>query len=105
VGWADAYIKALQRREVVSFRPRGHSMSPRIRDNQLVSLEPYRDDQTPVVGEIVLCQCGARQYLHLVKRAHFKDGFWTFLIGNNKGRLNGWVPRTQVYGRLLTVQD
>ena len=30
MGWASGYIEQLKRGDTVSFRPRGHSMSPKI---------------------------------------------------------------------------
>jgi hypothetical protein len=41
-----------------------------------------------------------RHYLHLVKAI---DGE-RFLIGNNRGRTNGWVGPNAIFGRLVSVE-
>jgi hypothetical protein len=39
--------------------------------------------------------------LHLVKDATADQ----LLIGNNVGRINGWVPRSAVLGKVVAVAD
>ena len=99
MGWADGYIESLARGETVAFRPRGNSMTPRIRSGELCTVEPLRD-YVPSKGDVVLCRVGSAQYLHLVKAF---DGD-RFQIGNNHGRVNGWVGLGAIYGRLVSVE-
>jgi hypothetical protein len=99
MGWASQYIAKLQVGEVVQFRPRGHSMQGRIDSGQLCTVEPV-DPTTLRVGEIVLCKVNGRQYLHLVKA--LPGG--RFQIGNNRGRINGWVSANAIYGRCTRVE-
>ena len=99
MGWASQYIAKLQVGEVVQFRPRGHSMQGRIDSGQLCTVEPV-DPTTLRVGEIVLCKVNGRQYLHLVKA--LQGG--RFQIGNNRGRINGWVSANAIYGRCTRVE-
>jgi hypothetical protein len=47
----------------------------------------------------VLCKVRGVQYLHLVKA--IANG--RFLIGNNRGRVNGWVGPSRIYGRLVAL--
>jgi phage repressor protein C with HTH and peptisase S24 domain len=98
MGWASGYIERLQRGETVSFRPRGNSMTPKIRSGQLCTVAPA-DPSTLDVGDIVLCRVRGAEYLHLIKAV--KDN--RFQIGNNHGRINGWVGADKIYGRLLQV--
>lgn len=98
-GWAKPYAEKLVAGETVSFRPRGNSMTPRIKSGQLCTVEPLVAD--PEVDDVVLCFVRSSYYLHLVKSVDLNRGF---LIGNNHGRLNGWVNRSQVYGRLVKVE-
>lgn len=74
-------------------------MSGRIDSGDLCTVAPV-DPATIRVGEIVLCKVGRTEYLHLVKAI---DG-GRFLIGNNRGRVNGWVSAHSVYGRCIRVQ-
>jgi hypothetical protein len=98
MGWATGYIEQLRRGETVSFRPRGHSMSPKIESGQLCSVAPV-DPTALVVGDIVLCKVKGSEYLHLVKAIQADR----FQIGNNRGFINGWIGRSAIYGRLLRV--
>jgi hypothetical protein len=52
------------------------------------------------VAEIVLCTVRGRHYLHLVKA--IRDG--AFQIGNNVGRINGWVDANGIHGRCIAVE-
>ena len=99
MGWALGYIERLKRGETVSFRPRGNSMSGKIESGQLCTVEPV-DSVTIQVGDIVLCKVKGHEYLHLVKAIQGKR----FLIGNNKGHINGWVTANAIYGRCAKVE-
>ena len=94
MSWADQAIKTLKEDGWAIIYPKGNSMSPLIKSGQRVSLKacgPYDVRE----GEIVLCKVKGNVYLHLVKA--IGDG--RVLIGNNKGRTNGWT-RT-IYGRMI----
>jgi hypothetical protein len=41
-----------------------------------------------------------RQYLHLVKAIQGPR----FLIGNNRGRTNGWITGSAIYGKCTEVE-
>src|SRR3954466_755427 len=94
MGWATGHIAKLQVGEVVQFRPRGNSMSGKIESGQLCTVEPV-DPTALRVGDIVLCKVNGQQYLHLVKAIQGKR----FQIGNNRGRVNGWLTSRGIYGR------
>ena len=53
------------------------------------------------VGDIVLCKVNGREYLHLVKAVQGPR----FQIGNNRGRINGWVTASAIFGRCVRVED
>jgi len=99
MGWATGYIQRLRAGETVSFRPRGHSMSGKIESGQLCTVAPV-DPETVKAGDIVLCKVNGREYLHLVKAVNGGN----FQIGNNRGRINGWTSRQQVFGKLTRVE-
>ena len=50
--------------------------------------------------DIVLCKVHGAEYLHLVKAV--QDG--RFQIGNNKGRINGWIGANGIYGMCVRVE-
>lgn len=99
MGWAIQYIAKLKSGETVSFRPRGNSMTGKIESGQLCTVEPV-DPETIEVGDIVLCKVNGSEYLHLVKA---KQGP-RFQIGNNRGRINGWITANSIFGRCIRVE-
>jgi hypothetical protein len=98
MGWASAHIEKLRGGEAVSFRPRGHSMKGRIESGQLCMVEPV-DASSLRVDDIVLCRVNGREYLHFIKA--IQGG--RFQIGNNRGRINGWVSAGAIFGRCVKV--
>lgn len=99
MGWATGHIAKLRAGQVVSFRPRGNSMSPKIESGQLCTVEPV-DPAVIEVGDIVLCKVNGNEYLHFVKAIQGPR----FQIGNNKGGINGWIGPNGVFGRLTKVE-
>lgn len=68
-------------------------MTGRVNDGDRVTVEPLRE-RSPEVDDVVLVRCRGHEYLHLVK-ARQGD---RFLIGNNRGGINGWVGRRAIFG-------
>ena len=99
MGWAAQYIAKLKEGETVSFRPRGNSMSGKIESGQLCTVEPVASE-TLEVGDIVLCKVNGSEYLHLVKAIQGPR----FQIGNNRGRINGWVTSNSIFGRCVRIE-
>lgn len=99
MGWATKYIASLQEGETVQFRPRGNSMKGKIESGQLCTVKPVELD-TLQVGDIVLCKVNGAQYLHLIKAIQGAR----FQIGNNKGRINGWISGNSIYGKCSRIE-
>ncbi len=99
MSWAKRAIAALQRGETVQVRPRGHSMTGRVNDGDLVTLAPC-DPATLNVNDIVLVRVRGTDYLHLIKARQGER----FLIGNNRGGINGWVGARAIYGVATKVE-
>ncbi len=99
MGWAAQYIAMRKAGETVSFRPRGNSMSGKIESGQLCTVEPIAPE-TLEVGDIVLCKVNGSEYLHLVKAIQGPR----FQIGNNRGRINGWITSNSFFGRCVRVE-
>jgi len=51
--------------------------------------------------DVVLVEWRGNFLLHLVKE--IRDG--QLLIGNNLGKVNGWVPASAAVGRVVAVAD
>lgn len=103
MGWAHQYIEQLKEGQAVNFRPRGNSMQPKIRAGQKVTVEPT-GPETLMVGDIVLCRVGPNEYLHFVKSVKGDGVRRKFLIGNNRGLINGWTSANHVYGKLVRIE-
>jgi hypothetical protein len=99
MGWASHYIEKLQNGETVSFRPRGNSMAGKIESGKLCTVTPV-DAAALKVGDIVLCRVRGSEYLHLVKAIQGPR----FQIGNNRGRINGWITGSTIYGRCVRIE-
>lgn len=101
-GWATPYVDLLLGGQTVQFRPRGRSMSGRIEDGDLVTVVPNKAAR---VGDAVLCEVRGKQWLHLVKQIDETDPLRPrFLIGNNRGVINGWTTLGCVYGVVTKVE-
>jgi hypothetical protein len=98
MGWASGYIVRLSQGETVQFRPRGESMRGRIESGQLCTVVPVNDELK--VGDVVLCKVNGREYLHLIKAVQGER----YQIGNNRGRINGWVSRNGIFGKCVRVE-
>lgn len=73
-------------------------MVPRISSGDLCTVTPLGDRELKK-GDIVLCKVRGAQYLHLISST--KAG--QVQISNNRGHVNGWTARTNVYGILADV--
>jgi hypothetical protein len=67
-----------------------------VEDGETVIMAPFGDAE-PQVGDVVLCRVRGREYLHLVKARQDRR----FLIGNNRGGVNGWIGRNGIFGKLV----
>jgi hypothetical protein len=90
-------LERLQNGETFVTSEKGSSMVPLIKSGQSHKISPILIEDVKV-GDIVYCRVGTRYYTHLVKALDSKKGC---LIGNNKGRINGWTKN--VYGKVIEV--
>lgn len=99
MGWVnDAKIELTAGREV-KVRPMGGSMRGRIESGQLVTLVPVNPSEVQV-DDAVFVQWHGSYLLHLVKELKEHQ----VLIGNNLGKINGWVPVTAIVGKVVAVE-
>lgn len=100
MGWVNDARKELAAGRQVQIRPFGGSMRGRIESGQLVTLAPV-DPSDVRVDDVVLVAWQGNFLLHLVKEVQGDQ----FLIGNNIGKVNGWVPASAVIGKGVAVED
>jgi hypothetical protein len=75
-------------------------MKGKIDSGQLVTVETVQG-RILKPGDIVLCKVNGSQYLHLIKAIQNDR----YQIGNNIGRINGWINRNSVYGICVKIED
>lgn len=80
----------------VVVHPRGNSMRGRIEDGDAVTLAPTTPDEVSV-GAIVLVRWKGNVLLH---RVYAREPT-RVQIGNNLGKINGWVAWADVLGRAI----
>ena len=78
----------------------GQSMAPLLKSKQEVICEPIKDDTTLRKRDIVLCKVRGNYYLHLIHGIKNGD---QFLIGNNHGHMNGWISKSQIFGKVTEI--
>jgi hypothetical protein len=98
MGWVNDARKQLAAGQAVQVRPSGGSMRGRIESGQLVTLSPV-DPAAVQIDDVVLVEWRGNFLLHLVKEIQNDQ----LLIGNNLGKMNGWVPKSAVVGRVSEV--
>ena len=101
MGWALPYIQKLKHGETVQFRPRGHSMKGKIESGQLCTVIPIKNYSELQKDDIVLCKVRGNEYLHLIKAISGKR----FQIGNNQGRINGWIGQNSIFGKCIKIEN
>jgi hypothetical protein len=90
-------LEKLQNGETFTTSEKGNSMVPLIASGQEHILSPSTWEECEV-DDIVYCKVKGRFFTHLVKGRNDEKGL---LIGNNKGRINGWTK--QVYGKVTEI--
>ena len=71
-------------------------MRPAVRAVQRVRLRPVRADER-LIGQVVLAEVDGRFWLH---RATAEEAGRVHVAADN-GMVNGWTPRSSVFGVLL----
>lgn len=100
MGWVNDARRELAGGRQAQVRPSGGSMRGRIESGQLVTLAPIEPSEVRL-DDVVLVEWRGSFLLHVVKEV----GEDRLLIGNNVGKINGWVPSTAVIGKVIAVED
>jgi hypothetical protein len=100
MGWVNDARKELAKGRQVRARPSGGSMRGRIESGELVTLAPVEPSEVRL-DDVVLVEWRGNFLLHIVKEVREDQ----LLIGNNVGKINGWVSATAVIGKVIAVED
>jgi len=102
MSWAMRHVAALKEGKPATFKARGNSMEPRIKNGAEVTVSPVT--RPLEVGDVVLCMVQGSEFLHIIKAMKLIKENGQFQIGNNKGNINGWTSRAKIYGLLTHVE-
>lgn len=75
----------------------GNSMTPILHNGQKVHVIPIKAEMQFSKEDIVFCCVRGNYYLH--KITAMKNNA-RFQIGNNHGRINGWIGRENIFGKV-----
>lgn len=103
LSWQEEALTALQKDLPIQVRPRGHSMTGRINDGDMVTLEPCAAEAL-MSGTIVLVRIQGKRFSHIVLHSILSLEGGRFLIGSHQGRVDGWVDRGDIYGIATKVE-
>lgn len=92
-------IEKLKTEEIVTFSPRGNSMTPKIKSGQKVTIKRLTKDEKLKLSknDIVFCKVKNNIYLHLISAIKGEQ----IQISNNHGYVNGWTHLDNIYAILI----
>jgi hypothetical protein len=73
-------------------------MRGRIESGDLVTLAPVGSEAVQV-GDVILVRWKGNYLLHLIQEIRQDE----FLIGNNLGKINGWIKAADIRGKVVAV--
>lgn len=87
------------------FQARGHSMQPLVRDGDILLVKPL-GERLPRVGDVVLCVTESSTVLvhRVIRRQLHSEGYRYLVQGDKVSQPDGWIPRTQIYGRVAAIE-
>ncbi len=96
--WVKDAIHNIKNGQAAHVRPHGGSMRGRIESGQLVTIEPitFEDIQ---IDDVIFVRWKGNYLLHIAKE--ISDG--RVLIGNNIGKINGWIDGKHVLGKVTAI--
>lgn len=78
----------------------GQSMTPILKSGQPVRVIPITKDVTLNKNDIVFCKVNGHFYLHKISAIKNNN---SYQISNNHGHVNGWVSKSQIYGKVIEI--
>jgi len=100
MSWIKEALSELNNGHEAKIRPHGGSMRGRIESGQLVTLAPASFDKVKT-DDIVFIKWKGNYLLHLIKDKNESE----ILVGNNLGKINGWVAKDSIIGKVVNVEE
>lgn len=98
--WVKSALQQLSENEECKIRPLGGSMRGRIESGQLVTILKATFNDVNI-EDVVFIKWKNNYLLHIIKDIKDDD----ILIGNNLGKINGWVSSDAIIGKVINVED
>lgn len=100
-----SYIAKLliEGKTIEKYKEGGNSMLPIIKSNQPVTLEPIENHNNLKVKDIVFCKVKGNYYTHLISGIRNRNGNIEYQISNNKGCVNGWIKKNNIFGKVIKI--
>lgn len=93
------FVDQLLAEQTIQCRPRGSSMTPKLKSGQLITISP---DLTELhKGDVVFCKVKGKYYVHLLTAIQGER----YQISNNHGFVNGWIGKNGLFGKVIKVED
>jgi len=100
-------LKMLEEKGEAVWKPKGHSMTPKIDSGDQVKVR----NCSPLVyrvGDIVYAKVRGNYYLHLLTAIDTSAGHGylsRFQISNNYGHVNGWTDAKNMFGICVQIKE
>lgn len=100
MSWVKEALESLKNDGKAQIRPIGGSMRGRIESGQLVTLQTsnYKEAE---IDDVIFIHWKGNYLLHLIIDKKNNE----LLIGNNVGKINGWIPAEAVIAKVILVED
>lgn len=98
MSWVKDAIDQLSKGQEVAVRPFGGSMRGKIESGQLVTLKPAEYDEVEA-EDVIFIRWKGNYLLHLLIEKKDRQ----LLIGNNLGKINGWIPAGALIAKVIAV--
>jgi hypothetical protein len=99
MSWVKEAIVQLNKGQEVSVRPSGGSMRGRIESGQRVTLKPALYDEVEA-EDVIFIRWKGNYLLHLLLEKKDQQ----LLIGNNLGKINGWIPAGALIAKVIAIE-
>lgn len=93
----------MEGKTIEKYKEGGNSMLPLIKSRQPVTLVPIKENDDLNVKDIVFCKVKGNYYTHLITGIRNRNGNIEYQISNNHGRINGWIKRQNIFGKVTKI--
>ena len=94
-------IEAIKRDGECLIQGFGGSMEPILHSGKIFRFSLLQDDIKLNKNDIVFCKVNGHLYLHKITAINGER----IQIGNNRGKINGWTNRKNIYGKFVEEVD